>query len=303
MRRNSRPLAASVAALALLASPAAHAYCRTSSCPDVGTAQVCTPAVAGDCGVPLVWKRPCVGWSLQKDASVKVSFAEVEPIVTAAFAAWTSAACPGGGTPAIVVKEAEPTVCALHEYNQDAANANIIAFRDTSWPYAGTANILALTTVTYDLENGEIYDADMELNSFGTDFTIGDTNVDFDLLSIVTHEAGHFLGLAHSTDQSATMFPDYKPHTTNLRDPSADDTAGICAIYPPGTNAGVCDITPRHGFSTLCAADQPPSAGTESGGGCAATGRSSGEGVWATLALAGLAFAAHRARSRRSRRG
>lgn len=307
MRRSDISLAASLGALALLASSTAHAYCRTSSCPNVGTAQVCTPALAGDCGVPLVWRRPCVGWSLQKDASVKVSFAEMEPIMTAAFDAWMTAACPGGGTPAILAKEAAPTVCTLHEYNQEAGNANIIAFRDTMWPYANTANILALTTVTYNLDDGEIYDADMELNSVGTNFTIGDSNVDFDLLSIATHEAGHFLGLAHSTDPNATMFPDYKPHTTNLREPSVDDIAGICAIYPPGSNVGICDITPRHGFSTLCASDQPPGSGdgeTDQSGGCSAVGRGAG-GPWAWLStsLAALAVAGLRARSRRARRG
>src|SRR5262249_43161433 len=156
----------------------------------------------------------------------------------------------------IKVTEAAPVNCKQHEYNQKAGNANIILYHDDLWPYEGTNNTLALTTVTYNLDTGEIYDADMELNSADNDFTVGDTNVDFDLLSIVPHETGHFLGLAHSHESTATMWPSYDPPTTNLRHISADDIAGICAIYPPGSDRTCCDATPRHGFSPDCAAQQ-----------------------------------------------
>ncbi len=134
------------------------------------------------------------------------------------------------------------------------ANANIITFRDDGWPYVGGGNTLALTTVTYHLKTGEIYDADMEINSFDVALSQGDDDVSFDLLSIATHEAGHFLGLSHSSDHDATMFADYRPGTASLRDLSQDDLDGICAVYPPGEPIKGCDPTPRHGFSALCAA-------------------------------------------------
>lgn len=293
-------LAAAVTA-STAARPAA-AFCRTSSCPNVGTSQVCTPAGPGDCGTPLFWARPCVGWSLQKDASAKTTFAETEKIVTTAFHAWTSAACPGGGTPEMAVVEAMPAVCAKHEYNQMAGNANVVLFHDDKWPYEGSPNTLALTTVTYNLDTGEIYDADLELNSADNHFTTGDSNVMFDLLSIVTHETGHFLGMAHSPDVHATMFPAYTPMTTALRTLSPDDIAGICAIYPPGKNPCACDLTPRHGFSAKCAADQTPAdvsgatpaecspptttPGTSSGG-CSATPGATPSGI-AGAGLAGI---------------
>jgi hypothetical protein len=301
--------AAAVALLAAAASSAwarpAAAFCRTSSCPNVGTSQVCTPQGPGDCGVALFWASPCVGWSLQKDASAKTTFAQTEAIVTKAFHTWTTAACAGGGTPHMSVVEAAAATCALHEYNQNAGNANIILFHDTKWPYEGSPNTLALTTVTYNLDTGEIYDADMELNSADNQFTITDTGVEFDLLSIITHETGHFLGLAHSPDVDATMYPAYTPQTIKLRDLSPDDVTGICAVYPPGDAIpSSCDTTPRHGFSTLCAAEQPAGTGstTGGGGGCAVTapGPSPGSapGGWAGLAAAmgALLFAARRAR-------
>ena len=306
MRTSKKSELALVAAIGLAgaagvtawARPAA-AFCRTSSCPSIGTSQVCTPQGPGDCGVPLFWARPCVGWSLQKDASAKVTFTQMEHIVTTAFHTWTTAACPGGGAPQMSVVEAQPVLCAKHEYNQAAGNANVILFHDAKWPYEGSPNTLALTTVTYNLDTGEIYDADMELNSADNQFTTGDSNVVFDLLSIVTHETGHFLGLAHSPDLDATMFPAYTPMTTKLRTLSPDDVAGICAIYPSGKNACACDLTPRHGFSAKCAVDQKPadvsgatpsdcaSTSTTTGSGCSATPASAPSvGRWASVAAA-----------------
>jgi hypothetical protein len=279
-------LAIAIGLAALLDAGDAAAYCRTSSC-NVGephTAQVCTPAAQGDCGLVLFWPRPCMGWSLQKDASKKTSFATTEALVKQAFATWQNAPCPGGGTPRLSVTESEPVDCRVHEYNKERGNANIVLFQDDAWPYEGSSNTLALTTVSYDIDTGEIYDADMELNSAQVNFTTDDANVDFDLLSILTHEAGHFLGLAHSPNADATMFPAYKQHDSSLRDITADDIAGICAIFPPGAPVpSDCDTTPRHGFSTLCGAEQPePSTGCCSVAPGAPRG-ASGEGPIAAL--------------------
>ena len=87
---------------------------------------------------------------------------------------------------------------------------------------------------------------------------VSTTDSGVDLLSVATHEAGHFFGLAHSSDPEASMFAAYTPGTITQRTLHADDVAGICDAYPAGTGAGECDTVPRHGFSTLCGADQKP---------------------------------------------
>jgi MYXO-CTERM domain-containing protein len=299
MRRSSAAARRALAGAALVAglAPAAPAaaYCRTSVCPEIGTAAVCTPAQPTDCGIPLFWPAPCVGFSLQETASAQVGYAEAEAIFEQAFATWMAADCGGGATPRIKISNAGPVACDQHEYNQDKGNANIIVFRDSGWPHPGSEHTLALTTVTYNLDTGEIYDADMELNSAEHDFTTGDTGVVFDLASIATHEAGHFLGLSHTPDTEATMYFGYDMGSTTLRDLNADDVAGICAAYPPGEIAA-CDPTPRHGFSGLCAEDQG-----EEDEGCsvAAAGGAGGGWLGAALALAALG-AARRRRGRGS---
>jgi hypothetical protein len=312
MRRNDlrgaarRAVAAcGSAALAALAAPSpASAYCRTSVCTGVGTAAVCTPAQQSDCGIPLFWSSPCMSYSIQKDASSGVSLAETEAVFAAAFDTWMNADCDGGQKPRLLVEYTGPIECGKHEYNQKKHNANVIAFREDSWPYPGSGNTLALTTVTYNLDTGEIYDADMELNAFDTRFSVGDAAVTFDLLSIATHEAGHFLGLSHSRDYDATMFTDYRPGSVNLRDLNDDDRAGICAVYPPGAPVTGCDSTPRHGFSSLCAADQSveePSDGCSiaaPGGGDGARRSQTHVGTYALAALAVLGAAARRATAR-----
>jgi hypothetical protein len=306
MRRSDlgRTAALGTALAALLATSPAGAYCRTSSCdpqsPSAHTGAECNPPQPDDCGTPIVWPQSCVEYSVQENASRKITFAETEQVMKTAFGTWMAAACPGGGHPDMLVTEGTPAICALHEYNQTAGNANIILYHDDSWPYEGSANTLALTTVTYNLDTGAIYDADMELNTFGVNFTLGDNNVDFDLLSVVTHETGHFLGLAHSHDLAATMWPVYNEHTTSLRNLSPDDIAGICAIYPPGPPTPGCDPTPRHGFSPLCGADQPQT--VKGCGGCALPGDDRAIPAGAIAAVGALILAVRRRRAAVSRR-
>ena len=71
---------------------------------------------------------------------------------------------------------------------------------------------------------------------FGVGGTIaGDMHIDssedwvgtFDLASVILHELGHSLGLGHSTDINAVMYPFYSGQLTL----GADDIAGIQSIY------------------------------------------------------------------------
>ena len=87
--------------------------------------------------------------------------------------------------------------------------------------------------------------------------TISDdaASTQYDLLSVLTHEAGHFLGMAHAIDNpEATMNPTYQPMTIGFRSLEPDDGLGICAMYPPDDEppAEDCNPIPRHGYSPNC---------------------------------------------------
>ncbi len=116
--------------------------------------------------------------------------------------------------------------------------------------------VIATTTTTSNKFSGEIFDSDIELNDApaanGTKFTF--TAVDglpcttplqtgcvrIDVQNTVTHEAGHYLGLDHSTDPDATMYASAPSGETSKRDLATDDINGICAIYPRGAPTATC---------------------------------------------------------------
>jgi MYXO-CTERM domain-containing protein len=254
--------------VALAISGDAGAYCRTAICGD-NASQVCEPASGNDCGIPLFWKPACIGYSVHELGSAAIDVDTTVALMQQAFAQWQNADCGNGTTPAINVSHIGTVACDQTEYNEDKGNANLVVYRETGWPYAGQGNTLALTTVRFNLDDGEIFDADLEINASSVPLTVGDSNVQYDLLSIVTHEAGHMLGIAHSSVDGATMTTEYNPGDTSLRDLHPDDMAAICAAYPDGP-LGTCDPTPRHGFGDTCGtAPEPESDGCS----CSVPGR------------------------------
>ncbi len=242
-----------VVLLALLGhARAAHAYCYTTTCTEV---YECEGEPAPDECKVLGWASRCVGYAVQKDDRDGIDADTLEEIVEIAFDTWQSADC-GDGTPGFVVQNLGQVSCDKQQYNLDAGNASIILMRVKDWPYGSER--LALTTTNFDPETGDLRDADMEINGFDYDFTVSDEEVEYDLLSVVTHEVGHFLGMNHSPVDAATMTPTASFGTTDLRSLDPDDVAGICLLYPPDdAPKKTCNPLPKHGFSPYCRDDQP----------------------------------------------
>jgi hypothetical protein len=276
----------------------AEAYCRSTTCK------------GGDClrdadgckttGEKLFWKSGCVGFSIQKDGTVNIPTKYVRQTIETSFVTWSELACESG-VASIAFSLADDAVCKKTEYNDGGANANIILFQDTKWDYKGVDNTLAKTTVSFDPDTGEILDADIEVNHAFNDFSISDENVQYDLQSVLTHEIGHFIGIDHTLDETATMFAGYERGDIEPRSLEVDDVDAACAIYAPGRDAA-CNTKPKGGFSAECSDAQVEDGGAEEG--CAFVGRSPARGTLAVLfALVSLSWImrrSHRAHSNRT---
>jgi hypothetical protein len=169
------------------------------------------------------------------------------------FLAWTDVPCAGGGNASMTFQERDPVSCKTSEYNKDGPNLNVVLFQDDDWTYHGIDGTLAKTSVTYNDQTGEIYDADIEVNAANNTLTITDdpTKIEYDLQAILTHEVGHFIGIAHSPNGDAVMFASYSPGSVSQRVLTDDDIGAVCEIYPPN-NGVACNLEPRGGFSATC---------------------------------------------------
>src|SRR6478736_5760590 len=216
------------------------AYCRTMSC-ELGEApdHPC-PRDENQCvtkGHPLHWGSSCLTYTVQVDGSPrsKLDADQVQGFVEQAFSAWKAAHCPGGGSPNFEVEFQGYVSCDRHEVICESAakNDNVIMFHDYNW--VDGAGRIGVTTPTGGKESGLIVDADIEINSMNYKFDVdAHGSMPTSLLYVLTHEVGHFLGLAHSPVSGAVMSTGYQslPFTPNLI--TADDAAAICAAFPPG---------------------------------------------------------------------
>jgi hypothetical protein len=251
----------------LLYSGSAQAFCLTRGCSDKETCQHDQNGCLVT-GPLLYWGSSCVSFDVQRSGSPLrgITYQEAHSAIVAGFMQWLNADCGDGRGPAITISDYGPVECRKAEYNQDSPNANILMFRDDDWPYDNAIDTLALTTLIFNADTGEIYDADIEVNTFqspappeppvqwATSGDMQDQGIDFS--SVITHEIGHFLGLSHSNSFGATMEPSYQPGDSSLASIEQDDIDGVCSALPPGRETSRDSCEPRHGFSTACALER-----------------------------------------------
>jgi hypothetical protein len=290
MRLSRFLVSSAIAVVASCSTHPAYAFCRTT------TSQVPAgydPTVNGcwSQGTPLAWHASEVAYGVGMAASQQVSFADATRVADLAFGTWNAVSCPDG--PPTVYARDEGAIswvpdggsCAMSSACDPAAH-DVIVFDDDLWPYDDPANTLALTTVTYGVDDGAIFEAYTEINATPPHLitTQEPPPIDssaYDLQAILTHEAGHFLGLAHASDTAAVMYAYYTPGKIEL---TGDDIAGFCSVYPPLSNP----LAITRATTTF--------------GGCSTASGVSGGSGGATAPLLGVTLALLAARTARGRR-
>lgn len=148
-----------------------------------------------------------------------------------------------------------PLGCSNSTENQNDG-VNLIVYVSSNWVFDPA--IIAITRNFYiagtGARAGMILDSDILINGVNHDFTTTNELGKYDVQDIVTHEAGHFLGLGHEVspiDPQATMFAVASPNEFNKRVLHADDLKGIHAGY-----AGVGNKVSAFHFPSCVISDQ-----------------------------------------------
>lgn len=231
-------LARVVALVVLLATSPAYAF-------------VCARVSSGndDAGASLSWFTRTIPFTLFATGTEDIAGDTELDVLRTSFAAWSELHVEGGadscglgsGVDFVFAETAMSTVDRIgYDFLNPEASENLLIFRDSGWN-SSDANVIALTTTTYDPVSGQILDADIEFNTEVFAFTTGEPVI-MDLANTAVHEIGHFLGLAHTSSSlpDATMYARAVEGEIKKRDLACDDALGIVFKYPRGEPNGYC---------------------------------------------------------------
>ncbi len=266
-RRRALGLCLTLGAIAFPAT--ASAYCRQKTCEDIDCS---VPDAPSDCvdvqcqrdsrdciteGDDLFYASACLQFAVEAGAAASVGLTDVEfeDVVLEAFQRWADVDCGGGEGPGFMASSAGVVEAHGRFFCEQLPELNLSVWRFTDpcvtaqedelcWRHSDLA--LGYTTSTFGVESGRIFDADVELNQFRIVASYPADVLRRVVLSIVTHEAGHFLGLAHSDNDRAIMATSYSGLDLLGRDFDQDDVDGVCSIFPP---AGLPDECSEPGVS------------------------------------------------------
>ncbi|HLV66017.1 MAG TPA: matrixin family metalloprotease [Polyangiaceae bacterium] len=285
MKRGVQGAALAVLLGTSVAAPA-RGYCRARACDDLNPAYSCEYDLFG-CPITesrplLFWPSACVTVAVHGLGSPRlgISFETVDSATNLAFGTWLSAECEGGEHPGFRVENLGDVACGEPEYNV-TGNANVVLFKDKEW-FPEPERTIAITLLQFDTITGEIFDADIIINEDNLPPARPGSDHAFALTDVLTHEVGHFLGLAHSREADSILWPAYAERRVGEPMLNPDDVAGICSVFPPETDTQEAVCSPRHGFAGECGG-RP----VRLSGGCSMAPRSESRfGVAALLVLA-----------------
>jgi MYXO-CTERM domain-containing protein len=264
----------------------ASAFCRLTTA-DPSADGVCSTAGRG-----LAWDRQCIVYTVVPRMEGDVSLDVIRNAIDSSFQQWLDVECNTGPLPLKLEQTEQLGMCTDAEYNRFGPNANTIMFLRVWEGDDFPSEAFGLTLVWHDPDSGKIFDADMQLNETIRPITVCGFECDedvVDLANVVTHEAGHFLGLGHSNVIGATMSANAQLGETSKRSLEQDDKEGVCSIYGrdprPECDAALGDFSPDRGFTPRCIRDELDDSG------CACSVPRGARSPNTPLLLSGLAFA------------
>ena len=253
-------------------------------------------------GYPLSWSSSCETVNIYLNGFTEMTPDEVAKSIGAAAAAWGpgEVTCPtgtgdtGSGQPSFQIIPQFATGGSPPIPAHDGNNTIVFQTTTTGWdnlPGNPPSDALAYAS-PWKQPSGDILDVDIEINAVPEYMPYPLANLDpgvsppkngqmrIDLQTLMTHEFGHFLGLAHTClgegdgtqgsddgdeptnggdDQgkpiptcssypdaadtvqaAAIMWYQIDPEDISKRVLTSDDARGLCAIYPPARVAPVC---------------------------------------------------------------
>ncbi|HET8932689.1 MAG TPA: matrixin family metalloprotease [Polyangiales bacterium] len=188
-------------------------------------------------GKRIRWSTESVSLQLDPEFEKFLGAGEAYAAIAMAFDAWR-------GLPRVPDMRILPGAPERLGHHDGHPTNGVYLLKD--WPYE--ASKLAVTVVTYEMDTGRLLDADIVVNGQARYALLEEpvkprTVSSYDLAAVLTHEAGHVLGLGESNDdQAATMWPYAKPDDVDKRTLAQDDEDGAVESYlsSPPRAAGGC---------------------------------------------------------------
>jgi len=180
-------------------------------------------------GVSLKWSNPTINWQLNSAGSDDIPDGSHEAAIEHAFEEWQQV----NGSKLVFNRGADTTS------TNTGASSHIVMFdeNNTSGYFPGGSGIVAITPISFDVATGNILDADILFNGKDYTFSTDGTPTTFDVQDVLTHEIGHFVGLDHAPNSSATMWPYVATNQWLHRSLTQDDEAGAVAVAQQGNQS------------------------------------------------------------------
>jgi hypothetical protein len=227
-----------------------------------------TPDELGPC---LWWEGPVLDFRQSTTGLPSVGAQPSLAAVSAAFSSWNDAM----QCSMLNVFEGPRATTRRAGASVSATNTNLVLFRMRScgriapmnhacWREGTCANtfdcwdqptsLLGTTTVSFDVQTGRIFDADIEFNAADHVFSAVDSPtcdpgavsprcVANDIQNTATHEVGHFLGLGHTSAHNSTMNDTSPMGERRKRSIDLGTRSFLCEAYPPELGPTDC-VTP-----------------------------------------------------------